>query len=113
MRQMILAVGLCLATASPALAQIDTAAADDEMKPFFDKANKCLSDFDAKARAKRLSVETYRLALEGACTQEIKDMRALYSLHNARNENQEYLVDRLDANVKDARSKLVSSYAMR
>jgi len=113
MRNWILGVALFIAAAPPALAQIDTAAAEPDMKPYFDKANKCLNDFDARAKAKKLSTETYRIALEGACTQQIKDLRGLYSLSLERKSEQGYLVGRLDANIKDARAKLVSSYAMR
>lgn len=99
--------------ATPALAQISTAAADSEMMPFFERANSCLTDFDAKARSRRLSVDTYRAAIQGACVDELRDLRGLYSLHLVRDESQSYLLSRFDANVTDARAKMISDYAMR
>lgn len=105
--------GCALALATPSGAQISTAAADDEMMPFFEKANVCLAAVDKKARDKKLPPETYKNVIDGACTEEIRNLRGLYSLHNVRSSNHDYLISRFDQNVVDARAKMVSDYAMR
>lgn len=98
---------------SPAFSQISTNAADADMMPHFESANKCLTAFDEKARSKKLSVESYKAALEGACVAEIKDLRGLYSLSLVRSSNHDYLVERLDKNVTDAKAAMVTRYVMR
>lgn len=102
-----------MAVASPAISQINTAVADSEMKPFFDRANECLNAFDKTAKAKRLSVDNYKAAIDGVCVSEIRGMRGLYSLHLESSENQEYLVERLDKNIEAARASMVTAYIMK
>lgn len=102
-----------LMAASSASAQIKTAGIESDMLPAFERTNACLNDFDAKAKTKKLSVDTYKLALDGACTTQIRDLRGLYSLSLERSDAQAYLLARFDDNVRDARASMVAAYAMR
>jgi hypothetical protein len=83
------------------------------MLPFFNRANACLNEFDVKAKAKKLSADAYKLALDGVCTTEIRELRGLYSLSLERSDSQEYLLDRFDDNIRDARASMVATYVMR
>ncbi|WP_097090587.1 hypothetical protein [Novosphingobium sp. Chol11] len=74
--------------------------------------NNCLKTFDAKARAKKVSVDSYKLAVEGACAYEQKNARALYQLSLELSPNQDYLVERFDQNYADLKAKMVTAYVM-
>ena len=112
MRKSVVAiVAACLSV--PGTAQITNSGDNPSLNQFFDRANQCLSDFDMKAKAKKLSVDSYKAAVDGACVDKIKTLRALYMLSMERNPNQDYHIERFDANVKDTKAKMVSDYAMR
>lgn len=113
MRYIALIILLSASTITPVSAQMNTDSAHGSMTPYFEQINKCLADVDTKARAKKLSVDSYKLVLEGSCTQEILAIRQLYSLRLERDEDQQYFLKQFDNNIKDGRAKMVASYAMR
>jgi hypothetical protein len=72
----------------------------------------CLKTFDARARAKKISVDSYKLAVDGACAYQQKNARALYQLSLELSPNQDYLVERFDQNYADLKAKMVTAYVM-
>lgn len=110
-KSVVAIVAACLSV--PGTAQITNPGDNPSLNQFFDGANQCLSDFDMKAKAKKLSVNSYKAAIDGICVDKIKTLRALYMLSMERNPNQDYHIERFDANVKDAKAKMVSDYSMR
>ncbi len=112
MRKIIVAIVVaCIAV--PSVAQISKPVGNSSLDHFFDDANKCLSDFDVKARAKKLSVDTYKAALDGVCLQKLTELRELYMLSLERSPNQSYLIERYDDSVRDGKARMVADYAMR
>lgn len=113
MKVIFLAVTSLGMVTTSASAQINTAGVDSKMLPFFERSNNCLKYFDIKAKAKKLSPTLYQAAIQGACVDDIRDMRALYSLHYETSDNQDYLVAQLDRKVIDAKNAMITAYAMK
>jgi hypothetical protein len=72
----------------------------------------CLSAFDAKARAKKLSPEMYKTAIEGACTVEERDARAMNELNNVGHDADAYPPKQYEKMLADRRAEMVTKYIM-
>lgn len=96
MKLMIAATAIYLIGAMPVSAQINTAIVDADLMPIFVTTNKCLTDFDAKAKAKKFSAGIYKTAIRGACATEISELHGLVELHNEGSSDHQFFVRQHD-----------------